>query len=203
MYTTSTEWLSASHNVHCQHRVVTSTLLCTPSATNGYQQATICTPPAQNGLSASHNVHRQHGVVTSTLLCTPSGRNGYQQATICTPLPTNGYQVVAHGRVVTSSGQITEVKQRRARLVLGWVTDAQVTLPAMCRGVGQAFHIMPPLSTQQWWVPGGMNNGELWMAIAAENALNSPQRRWDHTRESSNTRGVNCEVCWTRCDIRL
>ena len=30
--------------------------------------------------------------------------------------------LVAHGRVVTSSRQITEVKQRRARLVLGWVT---------------------------------------------------------------------------------
>ena len=31
--------------------------------------------------------------------------------------------MVAHGRVVTSSRQITEVKQCRARLVLGWVTD--------------------------------------------------------------------------------
>ena len=31
---------------------------------------------------------------------------------------------VAHGRMVTSSHQITEVKQRRARLVLGWVTAA-------------------------------------------------------------------------------
>ena len=30
--------------------------------------------------------------------------------------------MVAHGRMVTSSRQITEVKQRRARLVLGWVT---------------------------------------------------------------------------------
>ena len=48
--------------------------------------------------------------------------------------------VVAHGRVVANSHQITEVKQRRARLVLGWVTGAWVTLPAMCRGVGQAFH---------------------------------------------------------------
>ena len=58
--------------------------------------------------------------------------------------------VVAHGRVVTSSRQIT----RRARLVLGWVTSARVTLLAMCRGVGQASHIMLPLSTQQlgtWW----------------------------------------------------
>ena len=55
----------------------------------------------------------------------------------------------AHGRVVASSRQVTEVEQRRARLVLGWVTAARVTLPAMCRGVGQAFHIMPPLSTQQ------------------------------------------------------
>ena len=63
--------------------------------------------------------------------------------------------MVAHGRMVTSSRQITEVKQRRARLALGWVTAARVTLPAMCRGVGQASHITPPLSTQQlmgtWW----------------------------------------------------
>ena len=57
--------------------------------------------------------------------------------------------LVAHGCVVTSSRQITEVKQHQARLVLGWVTGARVMLPAMCRGVGQAFHIMPPLSTQQ------------------------------------------------------
>ena len=57
--------------------------------------------------------------------------------------------MVAHGRVVISSRQITEVKQRRARLVLGWVTGARVTLPTMCRVVGQASHIMPPLSTQQ------------------------------------------------------
>ena len=48
--------------------------------------------------------------------------------------------------MLTSSPQITEVKQRRDRLVLGWVTA--VTMPAMCRGVGQAFHITPPLSTQ-------------------------------------------------------
>ena len=34
--------------------------------------------------------------------------------------------MVAHGRVVTSPLQVTEVKQRRARLVLGWVTGAQV-----------------------------------------------------------------------------
>ena len=33
--------------------------------------------------------------------------------------------MVAHGRMVTSSRQITEVKQRRARLVLGWVTAAR------------------------------------------------------------------------------
>ena len=28
--------------------------------------------------------------------------------------------------------------------------------------------------------------------------LNSPQRRWDCIRKSSNTRGVNCKVCWTQ-----
>ena len=47
------------------------------------------------------------------------------------------------------------------------------------------------------------NIGKLWMALAAENVLNSPQRRWDHIRESSNTRGVNCTVCWTHGDFRL
>ena len=60
------------------------------------------------------------------------------------------YDMVAHGRVVTSSRQITEVRQCRARLVLGWVTDeCSSHAAAMCRGVGQAFHIMPPLSTEQ------------------------------------------------------
>ena len=32
--------------------------------------------------------------------------------------------------MVTSSLQITEVKQRRARLVLGWVTAARATMSA-------------------------------------------------------------------------
>ena len=64
--------------------------------------------------------------------------------------------MVEHGCVVTSSRQITKVKQPGARLVLGWVTGAGVTLPAICRCVGQASRIMPPLSTQQcmmgtWW----------------------------------------------------
>ena len=68
--------------------------------------------------------------------------------------------LTAHGRVVASSRQITEVKQRRARLVLGWVTGDRVMLPAMCRGTGQAFHIMPPAHPAVW-VPGGTKDGEL------------------------------------------
>ena len=70
-------------------------------------------------------------------------------------------------------------------------------LLVMCKSVGQTSHSILHLPTQQWWVPGGMKIGELWMALAVENALNSPQRRCDRIRESSNTRGVNCEVCWT------
>ena len=31
--------------------------------------------------------------------------------------------------------------------------------------------------------------------------LNSPQRRWDSKRVCSNTRGVNCTVCWSYGDI--
>ena len=55
--------------------------------------------------------------------------------------------LVAHGRSVTSSSQITEVKQHRDQLVLGWVTSPRVTLMAMCRGIGQASHVMPPPPT--------------------------------------------------------
>ena len=36
------------------------------------------------------------------------------------------------------------------------------------------------------------------MALAAETALNSPQRRWDCIREGSNTRGVNCTLLNSR-----
>ena len=48
-----------------------------------------------------------------------------------------------------------------------------------------------PLSTQQCWIPGGMKIGELWMTSAAENALNSPQKKWDWIRESSSTKWCN------------
>ena len=41
------------------------------------------------------------------------------------------------------------------------------------------------------------------MTLAAENVLNSPQRRSDCIRESSNTMVVNCEACGTQGDIRL
>ena len=72
----------------------------------------------------------------------------------------------------------------------------------MCRGAGQASHIMPPLSIQQWWIPGGTKNRELRMALAAENSLNSPQRRWDRIGESSNTRGVNIHICIWLYDLQ-
>ena len=54
--------------------------------------------------------------------------------------------MVAHGQVVASSRshQSTEVKQ----------CGVQVMLKALCTGDGQDSHIMPPLSTQQLWVPG-------------------------------------------------
>ena len=59
---------------------------------------------------------------------------------------------VAHGRLVTSSRQITEVKQSRAQLVFGWVTGAWVTLSAMCRGVRQ-YHAasVHPAAMGTWW----------------------------------------------------
>ena len=92
-----------------------------------------------------------------------------------------------HCRVVTSSHHITEVKQHRARLVLGQVSGARVTVPAMCEGVGQASHIIPPLSTQQWWVTGGMRKLHCndWLSLQqSAQMLKSPQRRWDCIRKS-------------------
>ena len=98
---------------------------------------------------------------------------------------------------IASGRQITEAEQRHPDYYLDRLPGARITMPAMYWGVGQASHIMPSLSThQQWWVPGGMKSGELWMALAADNALNSPGKRWDHIRGSSSTMGVNCEVCW-------
>ena len=44
--------------------------------------------------------------------------------------------MVAHGRVVTSSRQITEVKQRRARLVLGWVVSTWMGDRCSCHAAG-------------------------------------------------------------------
>ena len=66
------------------------------------------------------------------------------------------------------------------------------------RGVGRKplvpYRLCPP-SSDGYLVEWKLE--KLWMALAAENALNSPQRTWDRIRESSNTRGVNCKVCWT------
>ena len=58
--------------------------------------------------------------------------------------------------MVTSSRQITEVKQRRARLVLGWVTTARVTLLAMlCVEVwaSLSYHTasVHPAVMGTWW----------------------------------------------------
>ena len=50
------------------------------------------------------------------------------------------------------------------------------TWPAMCRGVGQASHIMSPLSAQQWWVPGGTRKYKsefLYQGCKLWNLLNS------------------------------
>ena len=87
-------------------------------------------------------------------------------------------------RVVTCSREITEVKQRRAQSE-HWMGDrCSSPTSSLCRGVGQGTHIMPPLSTQQWWVPVVTKTlGELWMALTAENALHSHPRKWDRIKE--------------------
>ena len=66
----------------------------------------------------------------------------------------------------------------------------------MCRSVGQTSHSILLLLTQLWWVPGRTRIGELWMTLAAENVCWILPRGDEIVWESSNTRGVNCEVCW-------
>ena len=64
----------------------------------------------------------------------------------------------------------------------------------MCRGVEQKPLIpyrLCPLSSDGYLVEQKLE--KMWMALAAEYALNSPQSRWDIIWESSNTRGVNCK----------
>ena len=89
-------------------------------------------------------------------------------------------QMVAHGKL-TSFHQITEVNS--CVEVLGKTSHT--------------YHLSPPSNDS------GTKTGKLWMAIAAGNVLNFPQRRWDHIRESSNTRSVNYKVCWTYGNFRL
>ena len=62
--------------------------------------------------------------------------------------------MVAHGRVVTNSRQITEVKQRRAWLVLGWMTASHwLVFESCCRPCVEVSgkplilcHLSPPSS---------------------------------------------------------
>ena len=53
-------------------------------------------------------------------------------------------------QVVTCFLSSLKLNNAEPRLVLEWLAGAQVMLPTMCRGAGQAFRIMLPLSTQQW-----------------------------------------------------
>ena len=71
----------------------------------------------------------------------------------------------------------------------------------MCRSVWQTSHSILLLPSSNVFLVE-RKIGNLWMALAAQNALNSPQRRCDYIRQSSNTRGVNCKVCWTSGDFR-
>ena len=63
--------------------------------------------------------------------------------------------MVAHGRLVTSSCQITEVKQCRARLVLGWMTSAQVRWWLYVEVLGKphiSYSSVHPVVMGTWWI---------------------------------------------------
>ena len=67
-----------------------------------------------------------------------------------------------------------------------------MTLPVICRSVGQTSYSILPLPTQQWWVPGGTKNWNIVNGISCRKCAEvSPEedseKRRDHIRESSNT----------------
>ena len=96
--------------------------------------------------------------------------------------------------------------QSRTQMVAhrNWTSSHQITEVNTCvELLGKTSHTIPPLSTQYWRVPGGTKTGKAVNGINCRNALNYSQRRWDCIRESSNTRGINCKVCWTHWDFRL
>ena len=74
--------------------------------------------------------------------------------------------MIAHSQVVSSSRQITVIKQCGAQLVLGWVTGAWVTLSTMCRGevrcwVRLSYHVASVHLTGMgtWWNEYWIVNG--------------------------------------------
>ena len=71
-----------------------------------------------------------------------------------------------------SSGQVIVLKVRRS--------GARFPMLVMYRSVRQTSHSILSLFTQQWWVPGGTKIVELWMLLAAENALNFLQREFQY-----------------------
>ena len=82
--------------------------------------------------------------------------------------------------------------------IVHYNTLFQLVLMVMCRNVEQASHsILLPHTHQWWYLVLNCNN---WLKLH-ENAqmLNFAWRRCK--REWSNTRGVNCTVCWTHGDI--
>ena len=103
--------------------------------------------------------------------------------------------VVAHGRAVTSSRQITEVKQRRAQFST-WMGDR-----CSSHAGGHVYRCWASLSYHAasvhpavmgtWWK-------EQWRIVNGNSCRKcaefSPEEM-DSIRESSNTRGVNCEIC--------
>ena len=54
----------------------------------------------------------------------------------------------------------------------------------MCRGVGQNFPYHSPLSTQQWWVPGGMKTGKIVNSISCRKCTEfSPEQIRSYKRD--------------------
>ena len=77
-----------------------------------------------------------------------------------------------------------------AMVWLGWVPGAPVTLQAMWEVLGKPLtpcRLCPP-SNDGYLVE--QKKGESWMAISCKKCAEFSQRRWNRTRESSNTKGV-------------
>ena len=109
------------------------------------------------------------------------------------------------GSTWPSGNQFLSDHWRLSNAKPGLYLDGWPVLRSCCRPsvevLGKPLFIMPPLSTQQWWVSGGTRklNCIDWLQLQqSAQMLNSLQRRWDYKREF---RYLGCKL-WSLLNSR-